>query len=430
MEKKKFSGWGVFLGCFLISVFITGNLSNSLSLYMNPICKGLNIEASAYSLTTLVGTLVMAISAMVWGPKMQKGNMKVMMLISVILCGIGFIIYSMSTNLVMLLAAAAVTNIGMAGATQMPIALLITLWFNKSRSTVMSIAYAGGGIGGAVFAQVVGRLLESVGWSKTMFMMGVVAAGVGAFVCIFLIKKSPADCDQEAYEGKPGESEKEMSEAKKAKMAENAELAAWEGVEKKVATKSASFWLLALCMFCIGLMAAGVSTHVPNYLMSECGWSSTAAANVVTVFSLVAVVGTILGGVLFDNIGPKGGVLFATVSACIGLVLLLMAGTTPALAYLFAALFGLAQVLPKMVPAILVSRCFGVKGYAAVFSLINLVFLIGCAIGSVVTGVIAGAASYKTAWIMYAVITVIIFITTSLSITNSKKLREQYPNEK
>ena len=429
MENKKFSGWKVFAGCFLISVFISGNLSNSLSLYMNPICKALNLSESTYSLTTLVGTLVMAIGAIVWAPKMQNGNMKLLMLISTILCGAGFVIYSFSTNLVMLIVAAAVTNFGMAGATQMPIALLITLWFNKSRSMVMSVAYAGGGIGGGIFSQMIGHMLDSVGWNITMRTMGLIAGTVGVLTCLFLVKKSPQEVGQEPYEGKPGEKQAEVSDKKRAKLDEQAKINSWEGVEKKVAQKSSSFLFLAICMFMIGLMAAGVATHVPNYLVAECGWTSATAANIVSLFSLVAVVGTILGGALFDNVGPVGGVLFACISAGAGLILLSLAGVTPALAYLFAVLYGLAQVMPKMVPAILVSRCFGVKGYATVFSVINLIFLVGCAIGSVVTGVIAGTAGYKTAWILYTVLAVLIFIAASASVAKSKKLREQYPNE-
>lgn len=428
MEKKKFSGWGVFVGCFLISVFVTGNLSNCLSLYMNDICSSLKIETTVYSLSTLVGTLAMAVGAMVWAPKMQKGNMKLLMLICAVLCGAGFAIYSISTNLVMLIIAAIVTNIGMAGMTQMPIALLMTLWFNKNRSTYMSIAYAGGGVGGAIFGQIIGRMLDSVGWSQTMLIMGIVATVVGVFVCLFLVKKSPYEIGQTPYEGNPNAKEKVPSEKKKARMAENAAIAAWEGVDKKVAQKSSSFWFLALCMFAIGLMAAGVSTHVPNYLVEDFGWSATDAGNVVSIFSLVAIVGTILGGVLFDNIGPVGGVLFACVSAAIGLALLIMVGVTPVLAYLFAALYGLAQVMPKMVPAILVSRCFGTKGYAAVFSLINLIFLIGCAIGSVVTGALADSVGYNVAWIFYIVLCAVVFVTALFSVTSSKKLREQYPN--
>lgn len=434
MEKKKFSGWGVFAGCFLISVFVTGNLSNCLSLYMNPICSSLGMDTATYSLSTLCGTLAMAVGAMVWAPKMQKGNMKLFMLICAVLCGLGFVIYSFASNLILLILAAVVTNIGMAGMTQMPIALLMTLWFNKNRSTYMSIAYAGGGVGGAIFGQVISRMIDTanggVGWQKTMLLMGIVAAAVGALVVLFLIKKSPYDIGQTPYEGNPNapEKQKEMSEKKKARMAENAAINAWEGVDKSVAQKSASFLMLALCMFCIGLMAAGVSSHAPNYLVEDLGWTATDAGNVVSFFSLVAIFGTILGGILFDNIGPVGGVLFACVSAAVGLVCLLMAGVSPSLAYLFTVFYGLAQLMPKMVPAILVSRCFGTKGYAAVFSLINLIFLIGCAIGSVVTGLLEKSMGYNAAWIFYIVLCAVVFVTAMFAVNNSKKLREQYPS--
>ncbi len=427
MENKKFSGWKVFAGCFLISVLVTGNVSNCLSLYMNPIIQDLGINEASYSLTTLVGTLVMAISTMVWAPKMQAGNMRLLMLIAAVCVGVGFVIYSFAQNAIVLILAATVTNIGMSGVTQMPIATLITMWFNKSRSTVMSLSYAGGGVGGAIFAQIIGRMLAGSGWRFTMRTMGLVAGVAGVLICLFLIKKCPQEIGQSPYEGKPGAVEKPMSDKKRARLAAQAEEASWIGVEKGVAMKTGTFWVLALCLFCIGLLSAGVATHVPNYLVSV-GWSEATAANVVSVFSLVAILGGVLGGILFDTIGKVGGILFAAACAAGSMICLLMAGVTPPLAYAFAALNGLSCCLPKLVPAMLVSGCFGLKDYASIFGIINVVFLLGCALGSLLTGILAVAVGYNVAWIMYVVISVLVFITALIAIRGGTGLRAQYPN--
>ena len=433
MENKKFFGWKVMAGCFLISIFVTGVISNPISLYMAPICASLGISTSIYSLSTLAGTIIGAFATMVWAPKMQKGNMKMFMIICAVITGGGYMLYALAKNVVVVIVASCIYNIGFVGMTQMPIALLMTMWFNKNRATYMSIAYAGGGIGGAIWAQVVSRIIATgpEAWRTSFIAMGALAMVAGILIVLFLIKKSPYEIGQTPYEGKPGEEgkQKELSDKQKAHLAAQAEANSWQGVTKGVALKSGSFWFLGLVLFCIGVMAAGVSAHTANYLTQDLGWTTVAAGNVVSIFTLAAVAGTIVGGVLLDRLGPVGGVAFACVTSAIGLVSLLMAGVSTALAFAFACLYGLGQMMPKMVPAILVNSCFGQKDYAAIFSLINFIFLIGAAFGSTIIAIIANAAGYKVAWIVVIVLCVVIFLASSLAIAGGKKLRAKYPNE-
>lgn len=342
-------------------------------------------------------------------------------------------LYALAKNVVVVIVASCIYNIGFVGMTQMPIALLMTMWFNKNRATYMSIAYAGGGIGGAIWAQVVSRIIATgpEAWRTSFIAMGALAMVAGILIVLFLIKKSPYEIGQTPYEGKPGEEgkQKELSDKQKAHLAAQAEANSWQGVTKGVALKSGSFWFLGLVLFCIGVMAAGVSAHTANYLTQDLGWTTVAAGNVVSIFTLAAVAGTIVGGVLLDRLGPVGGVAFACVTSAIGLVSLLMAGVSTALAFAFACLYGLGQMMPKMVPAILVNSCFGQKDYAAIFSLINFIFLIGAAFGSTIIAIIANAAGYKVAWIVVIVLCVVIFLASSLAIAGGKKLRAKYPNE-
>lgn len=429
--KQKFFGWKVFAACFLLSVFVTGVISNPFSLYMTPICTELGISTATYSLATMAGTIVMAIATMVWAPKMQKGNMKLFMIICMVITGLGYCIYSFAQNMVLLIVAACVYNIGFAGTTQMPIALLMTMWFNKNRATYMSIAYAGGAVGGAIWAIVVGQLIAGPGWRTSFVYMGLLAAIAGVLIVLFLVKKCPQEIGQTPYEGNPDKVEKtkQLSEKQLARQAAMAEENAWQGVSKKVALKSGSFWMLALTMFCIGICAAGIAQHYPNYLQTEVGMSSTQAATIVSTFTLTAAVGTILGGVLLDRIGAVGSVLFACGVSIVGIICLMMAGMSPALAYIFGVLYGLGSMMPKMVPAILVTKCFGTKEYASIFSIINLVFLLGCSIGSVILGIIQGSAGYRLVWIVSAIIFAVIFLASASAIGGGKKLRAQYPNE-
>ena len=351
------------------------------------------------------------------------------MIIGSVITGVGYCLYYFANNILILVIASCLYSFGFAAVTQMPIALLMTMWFNKNRATFMSVAYAGGGIGGAIWAQVVARLIAGPGWRLSFVYMGILAAVSGVLICLFLVKKCPQEIGQTPYEGKPGAAEKQLSDKEKARLAEKAAENSWQGVTKKVAVKSGAFWMLALALFCIGIMAAGVTQQMSNYLMKDLGWTAAAAGNVVSVFTLTAVAGMFLGGMLMDRIGPVGGVLFACVSSAIAIAALLFAGLHPAAAFVYAIFYGLGQLLPKIAPAILVTTCFGQKEYASIFSFINFIFLLGCAFGSTIVGIIADTAGYNVVWIVVVVICGVVFLGAAGAVAGGKKLRKKYPNE-
>ena len=83
--------------------------------------------------------------------------------------------------------------------------------------------------------------------------------------------------------------------------------------------------------------------------------------------------------------------------------------------------------LPRVLPAVLMSEVFGTKDYASIYALANLFFLVGCAVGSVLTSIIQGIAGYGVTWIVYMVFAVLLFLAVSGAIKGGEKLKAQYP---
>src|SRR6266436_1897525 len=63
-------------------------------------------------------------------------------------------------------------------------------WFDKRRSTAVSIISVGPAISGFVWPQVYRWLLPDVGWRQTLVIFGVVA-GTLLFLCAFYVRPSP-----------------------------------------------------------------------------------------------------------------------------------------------------------------------------------------------------------------------------------------------
>ncbi|MBR3228486.1 MAG: MFS transporter, partial [Erysipelotrichaceae bacterium] len=80
---------------------------------------------------------------------------------------VGYTCLSFVQNVGLLYALAVVIGIGSAFSTTVPIAILLTRWFNKSRGTAMSITFAGSSIGAMLLSPLISKLIATNGWRMT-----------------------------------------------------------------------------------------------------------------------------------------------------------------------------------------------------------------------------------------------------------------------
>ncbi len=421
MKKNKFKGWGVLAAAFLMSFIPTGIMSNCFSLYMAPVCNNLGFSNTSWSMVNLIASFASAIGAMVIAGMYQKKNMKLTMTVVTIGTCVCWIVATFCTAIWQFYLVFALSNIFMAGLTQLPISMLVTAWFEDKRATMMSIAYAGGGLGGAVWSPVISRFISSgdAGWKSAMIFSAVVVAVVMVLTSIFLVKRSPAEYGTEPY----------RTDDQSSSSAEESSTSTWLGVTKKTATKSSAwFCVIGVVMF-TGILSAGVTTHVPNFVTTIAQDGGKLQGTVLSVYSIVSIIGMVAGGALMDKIGIRKTVLGAVILVIIGLGSLYaysVSGTV-ILAFGYSVFFAIAMFLPKVLPAVLMSKVFGTKEYGSIYAFANLFFLIGAAFGSVLTSIIQGIIGYGFTWIFYMVIAVLLFLCVSGAISGGEKLQQKYP---
>lgn len=157
--------------------------------------------------------------------------------------------------------------------------------------------------------------------------------------------------------------------------------------------------------------------------------SGILAGNLLSIYSIGSLIGILVAGVLMDKIGIKKTVILSLILQAIGLGCLVAFGMTGnkllSYGYLF---FALAMFLPKLLPAILLSTVFGVKDYGNIYATANLFFLVGAALGSVLTSILQGIVGYAMSWLIYIVIAVLMFLCVAAALKGGKKLQEQYPD--
>ena len=131
-----------------------------------------------------------------------------------------------------------------------------------------------------------------------------------------------------------------------------------------------------------------------------------------------------------DKVGIKKTVLIAVALITVGLGCVAAVGFTGnvTFAYGYCIFFALAMCLPKLLPAILFSEVFGVKDYGSIYAKLNLFFLIGAALGSILTSILQGILGYALTWIVYIVFAILMYLCVATALKGGAELKEQYPN--
>lgn len=415
-KRKKFSGWSVLVGCFILMVFPGGMIGYTSGLYMYPICQELGFATSQYSICMTIAPCVNVLTSIFLVQYLSKGtktSMKAIMLAGAVVLSCGFACMNFCVKLWQFYAMTAVWNLGYNLLTNIPVAMILSNWFVEKRALVTGIAFAGGNVGGAIFSTAISSIIKTQGWRYSYLFCGALCLVVTVLAILFLIKRSPAEYGQSPLGAGSGKAAAEDKPAE-----------AWQGIDKKSALKTPVFYLICAAMLFTGIYAGGVTKHVTNYLCTS-GWEIVAAGTVSTVFTLFGILGNTCGGTLISKAGIKKSVLIGGALVIAAMISLIYAATTKSAAYIYAACLGLAGFLGALAPAIIVSTTFGAKEYAGIFGLTNSFYLAGSALSAPVVAWVSEISSYKTAWIAVIVLVVLIIAIYFKSVDYGKKLREK-----
>ena len=149
-------------------------------------------------------------------------------------------------------------------------------WFDRRRSTAVSIISVGPAISGFVWPQIYRWLLPEVGWRETLMIFGV-TAGTLLFVCAFYVRPSP------------------VARSKAARPAEDHAALPMPSLSIMV--------LLSAAGFCCCTAMAVPFVHMVAFC-GDLGFSSARGSEAISLILLTAVAATFAMGRLSDYIGP------------------------------------------------------------------------------------------------------------------------------
>lgn len=389
-KPKVFYGF-VIVACifFIMLLIILGG--TAFGVFFKPVSETFNWSRAGMSGAFSLSSIVVGISAMILGSLNDRLGPRIILTISGILTGLGFILMSQISSLWQVyLFYGVLIGFGQGG-TYAPLVATLMRWFTHKRSLVTGIALVGLGIGSIISAPFANRIIELFNWKNSYLIIGILTL-VGIVVAAQFLKRDPSVMGLLPY-----------GETKKPRESLQTQVFNHKGLSIKETLRTRQFWKIALIECIFGWICFTIIVHLVPHV-TDLNISNSTAALMLAVFGILSVAGRLILGPVGDKIGNRKiyiiGFLMFTVALC---SLIFM--NEAYLFFIFCIVSGFAYGGIQASESPLVAWAFGTRSMGAVFGMIVFAFSIGSASGSLLTGYLFDASgSYTAAFIILAVI--------------------------
>ena len=264
---------------------------------------------------------------------------------------------------------------GFSASSLIPATTLVTRWFRRKRAMALSVASTGLSLGGVVLTPLSILMVESLGfetaapWIGSMFLVGVIP------VAWIYLRESPESMGLH-IDGITPEIEDEIVVA-------GTSLTEEDGVSFKEARSRRFFWGVSLAY--IFLMAAQVGGIAHQYGLAREQLSEAETAIAVAILPIFSTIGRLIGGWIVDQMSIRKFAISMMVMQALSLSVL-SSGYSVFTLCLGLAAFGATVGNLLMLQPLLIAEAFGLKDYARIFSVSNLMSSWGTAMGPAALG--------------------------------------------
>jgi predicted MFS family arabinose efflux permease len=367
---------GVWITTLMASsiLMITMGSRQAMGLYVGPLNTDTGLGIVTISLAMAIGQFVWGAIQPIAGAFADKYGPRPVLLCGVLILVLGSALTPFVTSSWGLILTLGVLTAMGAGACSFSVLLGAAAQRipTESRGVASGIINAGGSIGQFVFAPIIQKLIQWLGWMGSMWTMAAVT-----LLAIPLLSRLTSDTHAPAKAPDP------------------------EGGLKKAvsdAMRNPSYLLLHLGFFTCGFHIAFLVTHLPTEV-GLCGLSPTVASWSLAIIGLGNIAGSLYAGSCINLYRSKYvlAVMYGSRAVLIGLYL--AAPKTEWTFYAFAMGLGFTWLATVPPTAALVGKLFGIRYLATLFGLTLLSHQIGGFLGAYLGGLVFDANNdYQWMW--------------------------------
>ena len=359
-----FYGWKLVGVVILVTALSGGTIWSGVGVWV----KALELQFG-WSRTQLTGAFSLAqLEGSVMGPIMgylvDRLGPKLMVLLGLTIIGLGFMVFSRTTDLVTFYVAYALITLGTSAGVWLPLMAVINRWFNRKRGRAMAVAGEGFALGGLLIVPALAWAVDPghVGWSRTALVIGATFL-VLAWPISRSIRVRPEDYGERA-DGDPvqdppaGPATTQDSPGRRAKEDSPPDFTARQAIRTR------AFWLITFG-HALSVMLIGTLTVHMVPMLTDQGLSLQSAAFLWSVLMGVTAVFQLVGGYLGDRMSVNVAIFGFTAIQTIGFLIAAFVNSV-AMAVLFAVVYGIGFGGRAPLTTAIRGEYFGKRAFATI----------------------------------------------------------------
>lgn len=410
-KNRSIYHWVILVCCVLTLMFAYSTRIGLAQLFATEILKETGFATSAYFLAGTISSVICIFTGPIAGKLLRGKYMRPTFFICVVGTLVSYACYGFCHSLWQFYLVGALVGIFAMGCGTIPVSVLITNWFEKNRGLMISIAMMGISIGGTVLSPLLSWLIVEFGWRYAYFILCALSLIVLVPIALFVVRRAPQDVGLEPY----GHGEETAVSTKK----KNVPASNWNATLKE-ARKTPILWMFAVGAFLIYFTACFMG-HMSYYLQGV-GFDAAAVASYISLYSVVAIIGKLVLGRIFDRFGPKIGILFGCGTFFLFLVAFIFVQGSPMMLYFAAVMYGFGTCTATVAIPIMTTSVFGAKNYSELYGFVSAFTMTSSAIGSSAIGLVYDlTGSYRPALTVLAILTALTIVIMFVCINMGQK---------
>ena len=371
-------GWKIVAAIFVLLTFTSGLSFYNHAIYLNALAEQpaftVSIASSAVSIFFFTG----GITGLFVAKWVQEYDPRICISVGALLSFLSLSVLAYVTTTWQLFLVYGLFGAGFSASSLIPATTLVTKWFRRRRAMALSISSTGLSLGGVILTPLSILMVESLGFEIAAPLIGVMyLLGVIPVAWMFL-RVSPESM------GLLPDGEKIISQSADKEPQDNDE----DGLYFRDVIRGRFFWGVSLAYIFIMAAQVGGIAHQYGLVREQLSEAETAIA--VAILPVFSIIGRLAGGWIVDQMSIRKFAIIMMILQASSLSLL-STGFSVTTLCIGLAVFGASVGNLLMLQPLLIAEAFGVKDYARIFSVSNLMSSWGTAMGPAVLGFVYAA---------------------------------------
>lgn len=387
-KPKLFYGWYIVATVFVIQTVSCGLIFYNLSIMLKAFVTENGFSVTAVSSATSSFFLAGGVFGLAVGWAMDRFDPRIIMTFGALCAAIALASAGHVTNLWQLYGFYMLFGMGNAAVAVIPGTTIVARWFSRNRSRAIAYASTGLSLGGIVFTPISVTLIQNIGLEHAAYWLAMALVLGTVPVTWAFLKPDPAsmglapDGDEPTFDA-------------------DGRILAPDGVSFHDAIRS-RFFMMFTTAYVFSMMAqVGCLAHQFRLVSSRTG-DDHVAALAVSVMAAASIAGRLVGGSVLSRVSSKRYLQCVFILQALSFLAFSQAQGEMAL-LIVSVMFGATVGNLQMMQPLMMAEAFGLKAYARILSLAQMITTCANAVGPVLIGIAyERSGGYQVAYLLIA----------------------------